>query len=101
MNTKRSLLPLFCSLVLLGSLTAAEPLFLPVKIDGPVHDPPNHTYWFGPWPECVALIDMNGDGLLDIVNGRNWYEAPNWIKHSNYRDGAETFGAITDDGGEA
>jgi hypothetical protein len=101
MNTKRSLLLIFFSLVVLGALTATEPLFLPVKIDGPVHDPANHTYWFGPWPESVALIDMNGDGLLDIVNGRNWYEAPNWIKHTDFRDGAETFGTITDDGGEA
>ena len=49
----------------------------------------------------VALIDMNGDGKLDIACGRNWYEAPNWVKHTNYRDGAETFGPITDDGGDA
>ncbi len=101
MNTKRSVFLLFCSMALLGSLSGGETVFVPVKIDGPVHDPANHTYWFGPFPESVALIDMNGDGKLDIACGRNWYEAPNWIKHTNYRDGAETFGPITDDGGEA
>jgi hypothetical protein len=25
-----------------------ELVFVPVKIDGPVHDPAKHTYWFGP-----------------------------------------------------
>ena len=24
-----------------------ELVFSPVKIDGPVHDPANHSYWFG------------------------------------------------------
>ena len=91
---------LLSALALHVGLYGAEPLFLPVKIDGPVHDPAKHTYWFGPFPECVALIDMNGDGRLDIANGRNWYEAPNWVKHTDYREGAETFGPITDDGGE-
>jgi hypothetical protein len=43
---------------------------------------------------------MDGDGNLDIACGRNWYEAPNWIKHTNFRDGAETNGPEIDDNSE-
>lgn len=32
--------------------------------------------------ETCALADINGDGKLDIVSGENWYEAPDWKKHS-------------------
>ena len=35
--------------------------------------------------ESAALVDMNGDGLLDIVSGENWYEAPHWQQH-HFRD---------------
>src|ERR1017187_1088593 len=35
------------------------------KIDGPVHDPARHTYWFGPFAECSSILDINGDGKLD------------------------------------
>jgi len=79
---------------------AAEPILVPIKIDGPVHDPPNHTYWFGPFCECVSVLDANGDGKLDLACGRNWYEAPDWKKHENFRDGAETNGPETDDNSE-
>jgi hypothetical protein len=85
--------------------SAAEPaaeaprelIFHPVKIDAPVHDPSRHTYWFGPFAECASVLDINGDGKLDIAAGRNYYLAPNWTKYSDYRDGAETNGPDVDD----
>jgi hypothetical protein len=79
---------------------AAEPILIPTKIDGPMHDPANHTYWFGPFSECCSVADFNADGRLDIAAGRNWYEAPDWKKHENFRDGAETNGPETDDNSE-
>jgi len=74
-----------------------EVLFVPVKIDGPVHNPARHTYWWGPFAECSSVLDINGDGKLDIAAGRNYYLAPNWAKHSDYREGAATNGPDVDD----
>jgi hypothetical protein len=68
-----------------------------VKIDGPVHDPARHTYWFGPFAECSSILDINGDGKPDIAAGRNYYLAPNWTKHADFRDGAATNGPDVDD----
>ncbi len=31
--------------------------------------------------ETTAIADINKDGLLDIVSGDSWYEAPAWKKH--------------------
>jgi hypothetical protein len=39
-----------------------------------------HTLDLGANETC-AFADINGDGLLDIVSGENWYEAPRWIQH--------------------
>ena len=76
---------------------AGELVFVPVKIDGPVHDPANHTYWFGPFAECSSVLDINGDGRLDIAAGRNHYIAPDWTKYTDYRSGAATNGPDIDD----
>src|ERR1700721_4497636 len=55
-----------------------ELVFVPVKVDGPVHDPSKHTYWFGPFAECACVLDIDGDGKLEIAAGRNYYLAPKW-----------------------
>ncbi|MFN7936660.1 MAG: family 16 glycoside hydrolase [Bryobacteraceae bacterium] len=68
-----------------------------VKVDGPAHDPARHTYWFGPFAECSSVLDINGDGKPDIAAGRNYYLAPNWVKHAEFRDGAATNGPDIDD----
>src|SRR5262245_51207858 len=72
-------------------------LFAPVRIDGPVHAPANHTYWWGPFAECSSILDINGDGLPDVAAGRNYYLAPKWTKYADYREGAATNGPDVDD----
>jgi len=37
-----------------------ELLFVFKKVDGPVHNPAQHTYWFGPFAECATVLDING-----------------------------------------
>ncbi len=77
-----------------------ETIFIPVKIDGPVHDPLQNSYWFGPFSETASVADFDNDGDLDIAAGKNWYEAPLWIKHSNYRPGADVNGPETESNSE-
>lgn len=51
--------------------------------------------------ETVAVVDMNGDGRLDIVSGENWYEqrpakdGPRFVKHK-FRDLPYTFDYLED-----
>ncbi|MDZ7618526.1 MAG: FG-GAP-like repeat-containing protein [Patescibacteria group bacterium] len=73
--------------------TPPKPVFIPVKIDGPKHDPAKGSYWYGPFNESCSLVDMNGNGRLDVTCGVNWYENPGpaggqWTKHANYFEGA-------------
>jgi hypothetical protein len=74
-----------------------EVLFVPVKLDAPVHNPAKHTYWWGPFTECSSVLDINGDGKLDVAAGRHYYIAPNWTKYPDYREGAATNGPDVDD----
>ena len=83
-------------LIVTTAALGSEPIFIPVKIDGPKHDPANHTYWYGPFSECCSVADYDGDGDLDIAAGRNWYEAPDWTKHTDFRDGARINGPETE-----
>src|SRR5690349_20863467 len=80
-----------------GGMPQKELVFVPVKVDGPAHDPARHTFWFGPFAECSSVLDVNGDGKLDVAAGRNLYLAPGWTKQADYRDGAETNGPDVDD----
>lgn len=68
--------------------TPAEPVFLPIKFDAPVHNPAVGSYWYGPFNESCSLVDVDGDGRLDITCGVNWYQAPGWKKHAHYFEGA-------------
>jgi dienelactone hydrolase len=31
---------------------------------------------------AAGVMDVNNDGLLDIICGAHWYEAPNWNRHT-------------------
>ena len=31
--------------------------------------------------EAASAADINGDGILDIVSGDTWYQAPHWTPH--------------------
>lgn len=89
-----------CTILAAGSLSAKAPIFMPIKVDGPVHAPEKGSFWYGPFAEGSAVFDLNGDGWLDITCGRNWYEGPNWVKHTEYRENSKTFGEFQDNNGE-
>ena len=72
-----------------AAATPPEPVFIPIKIDGPVHNPASGSYWYGPFNESCSLVDANGDGRLDITCGVNCYEAPLWKKRPFYFEDAE------------
>ena len=75
MNALRIPVLFLATVSCLSSDTGGAPkdlLFKLVKIDGPVHDPAKHTYWFGPFAECSSVLYINGDGKTDIAAGRNY-----------------------------
>ncbi len=72
-------------------MAAMRPLALAVLLAVPLLADPGgeiaferHTIDLGRNEAC-AVADLNGDGLLDIVSGENWYAAPDWTKHP-YRE---------------
>ena len=69
--------------------TPPEPVLIPIKIDGPVNNPSIGSYWYGPFNESCSLVDVDGDGQMDITCGVNWYKGPKWTKHQYYFEGAE------------
>ena len=79
---------------------AESPVFVPIKIDGPTHDPAAGTFWYGPVSEGAAVFDGNGDGSLDITCGAHWYEGPTWTRHENYREHATVSGEFINNNGE-
>jgi FG-GAP-like repeat/FG-GAP repeat len=71
------------SYLLVGGLTAS--LLFAFTLTRPPDIPfEKHTLDLGA-SETAALVDINGDGKLDVVSGENWYEAPRWNKH-HFRD---------------
>lgn len=97
---KSAIVAILAILFLSTNATALEPIFVPIKIDGPEHNPAEQTFWYGPFSEGCAVIDVNGDGKLDITSGQNWYEAPDWKKHTGLRPGAERSGEFISNSGE-
>ncbi len=49
--------------------TSDQPVFLQHRIGG------DHS-------EGIAVMDMNGDGRLDVTSGAYWYEAPAFTRHA-------------------
>ena len=102
-TTKHYFLAAFALLLAAAPPVHAQPsevIFTPVKIDGPVHAPMQNSYWFGPFSETASVADFDNDGDMDIAAGRNWYEAPLWIKHEHFRSGAEPNGPETESNSE-
>lgn len=101
MNAQRISLIALVVVALCGVGLAQQPVFVPIKLDGPVHAPDRGSYWYGPFSEACALIDVNGDGKLDVTCGSSWYENPTWRKHEDYRPDATIQGEFVNNCGEA
>ncbi len=67
MNTKCCVLALALTAILQGDRRPAELNFSKTMLDNGA-------------AETAAIVDINGDGKLDIVCGENWYAGPGWKK---------------------
>ncbi len=67
MNTKYLILTLALTAILQGDRRPADLNFTKTMLDGGA-------------AETAALVDINGDGKLDIVSGEYWYANPGWKK---------------------
>jgi hypothetical protein len=68
-------------------VTALIVLVFSTKADCPKINPADsarfikHTIWKDFISEGVAVADVNRDGLIDILAGAYWFEAPSWKAH--------------------
>ncbi|WP_254513982.1 alpha/beta fold hydrolase [Anatilimnocola floriformis] len=62
--------------LLLCALSSTAPLFAQTNSQWELHA----IDAAAEYPAC-AVIDVNKDGKLDLVNGGFWFEAPTWKKH--------------------
>ena len=69
---RNTVLLLSAFLVLAAAALAAEPLLVPVKVDGPVHDPANHTYWYGPFCAVSPADSLCSETLLRGFTPGSW-----------------------------
>ncbi|MCX6614099.1 MAG: VCBS repeat-containing protein, partial [Acidobacteria bacterium] len=67
MNTRFLMLPLALTAILQADRRPADLNFTKTMLDGGA-------------AETAALVDINGDGKLDIVSGEYWYANPGWKK---------------------
>lgn len=49
--------------------------------------------------EGVAVADVNKDGLMDVLNGEYWYQAPDWTPHEmqpfmDHKDGLNNYSRV-------
>jgi hypothetical protein len=100
-NETMRVTPIAVSLFLASAAASGkEPIFVPIKIDGPVHDPAKDSTWHGPFSEGSAVFDVDGDGAVDITCGANWYQGPEWKKHEGFRPSASVHGEFVNNCGE-
>ncbi|MFV1965402.1 MAG: FG-GAP repeat domain-containing protein [Pirellulaceae bacterium] len=102
----KTLLTCLMTLFVAIAAHAAEPIFIPVKIDGPVHDPANDDWTFHDdyqfhilgnpqWRTAAShpmiVHDVNSDGLNDIIVGAAHHYGLAWLEQGKGPDGKRSF----------